>query len=207
MATARTIGLSPSFQILNEAVLLNQDAQVYGQKFDLVEVANTALERNQDLQAARFGLLASENEINRARSGLFPQIGVIGSYTTRNDSPSVNLGLFPEQTADVAVSLDQLIYSDPVAAGVTIQTELQASREAELRELRLDVVQAATTAYYLVLNAESQLRIQESNLRVSRTNLELAQNRVTLGISTLSDVYRWEAEVARAQIIVVSAQV
>jgi outer membrane protein TolC len=206
MATARMIGLSPSFQVLNEAVLLNQDAQVYGQRFDLVEVATTALERNQDLQAARFGLLASENEINRARSGLFPQVGVSGSYTTRNDSPAVILGLFPEQTADLAVSLDQLIYSDPVAAGVTIQTELQASREAELHELRLDVVQAATTAYYLVLNAESQLRIQENNLRISRTNLELAQNRVTLGISTMSDVYRWEAEVARAQIVVVSAR-
>ena len=111
------IGLSPSFQILNEAVLLNQDAEVFGQRFDLVEVANMALLRNQDLQAAQFGVLASANEINRARSGLFPQIGLSGSYTTRNDSPAVNLGLFPEQTTDVAVDLNQLIYSDSVAAG------------------------------------------------------------------------------------------
>lgn len=206
LATARMIGLSPSFQVLNEAVLLNQDAQIYGQVLGLVDVADMALRQNQDLQAARFGLLASENEISRARSGLLPQVGLTGSYTTRNDSPSVNLGLFPEQTADVAVNLDQLIYSDSVAAGVTIQKALQRSREAELRELRLDIVQAATTAYYLVLNAQSQLRVQENNLQISRTNLELAQNRVTLGTSTLADVYRWEAEVARAQVIVVSAR-
>lgn len=206
MATARAIGLSPSFQVLNEAVLLNQDAKIYGEVYRLVDIANLALEQNQDLQAARFGLLASENEINRARSGLFPQVGLSGSYTTRNDSPSVALGLFPEQSTDVAVSLDQLIYSDSVAAGVTIQKELQRSREAELQELQLDVVQAATTAYYLVLNAESQLRVQENNLKVSRTNLELAQNRVTLGTSTLADVYRWEAEVARAQVVVVGAR-
>jgi len=206
MATARLIGLSPSFQILNEAVLLNQDAEVLGQEFNLVRIASMALERNQDLQAAQFGVLAAQKEINRARSGLFPQVGLSGSYTWRNDSPAVELGLFPEETADAALTLDQLIYSDSVAAGVTIQEELQVSREAELRELRLDVVQAATTAYYLVLNAQSQLRIQENNLEISRTNLELAQNRVTLGISTLADVYRWEAEVARAQVIVVGAR-
>jgi outer membrane protein TolC len=206
MATARMIGLSPSFDILNEAVLLNQDAQIHGQVFNLVDIAETALLMNQDLQAAQFGVLASANEVNRARSAMFPQVGLSGSYTTRNDSPSVTLGLFPEQSTDAAISLDQLIYSDSVAAGVTIQKELQRNREAELQKLRLDVVQAATTAYYLVLNARSQLRVQENNLRISRTNLELAQNRVTLGTSTLADVYRWEAEVARAQVVVVSAR-
>ena len=206
MATARMIGLSPSFQVLNDAVLINQDAQIYGEVFGLVHVANTALEKNQDLQAAQFGVLAAANEINRARSGLFPQVGLTGSYTTRNDSPSVLLGLFPEQTTDAAISLDQLIYSDSVAASVTIQEELQRNREAELHKFRLDVVQAATTSYYVALNAESQLKVQENNLNITRRNLELAENRVTLGISTLADVYRWEAEVARAQVLVVSAR-
>ena len=206
MATARTIGLSPSFQVLNEAVLLNQDAAYVGEHFNLVNIAREALQRNQDLQAARFGVLASENAIGAARSGLFPQLGLSGSYTTRNDSPAVNLGLFAEQSTDAAVTLDQLIYSDSVAAGVTIQKELQRSRESELHELRLDIVQAATTAYYVVLNAQSQLRVQENNLQITRTNLELAQNRVTLGTSTMADVYRWEAEVARAQVLVVGAR-
>lgn len=67
-------------------------------------------------------------------------------------------------------------------------------------------MQAATTAYYIVLNAQSQLLVQENNLKITRQNLELAQNRVTLGISTLSDVYRWEAEEARAQILVIDAR-
>ena len=206
MATARTIELSPSFQVMNDAVLLNQDDEIVGEYFSLVDVARTALERNQDLQAAQFGVLAGESDIGSARSGLFPQVGLSGSYTTRDDSPSVSAGLFAEQTTDAALSLDQLIYSDSVAANVTIQKELQRSREAQLNELRLDVVQAATTAYYLVLNAQSQLQVQENNLNITRTNLELAKNRVTLGTSTLADVYRWEAELARSQVLVVSAR-
>jgi len=206
MATARTIELSPSFQVMNEAVLLNQDAEIGGEQLSLVDIARTALAKNQDLQAAQFGVFAGESNIGAARSGLFPQIGLSGSYTTRDASPAVSAGLFAEQSTDAALSLDQLIYSDAVAANVMIQKELQRSREAQLHELRLDIVQAATTAYYIVLNAQSQLLVQENNLNISRTNLELANNRVTLGTSTLADVYRWEAEVARSQVLVVSAR-
>lgn len=206
MATARTIELSPSFQVMNDAVLLNQDDEIVGEYLSLVDIARTALENNQDLQAAQFGVLAGESDIGAARSGLFPQVGLSGSYTTRDESPSVTAGLFAEQSTDAALSLDQLIYSDAVAANVTIQKELQRSREAQLHELRLDIVQAATTAYYLVLNAQSQLQVQDNNLNITRTNLELAQNRVTLGTSTLSDVYRWEAELARSQVLVISAR-
>ena len=45
--------------------------------------------------------------------------------------------------------------------------------------------------------------MQENNLRISKANLELAKNRVSVGSSTAADVYRWQAEVARAQILVV----
>ena len=206
MATARLIGLSPSFEVLNAAILLNQDAEISGEQYSLVDIANIALEQNQDLQAAQFGTQAGAYDINRARSSLLPQLGLSGSYTALNESPAVALGFSAERSADAALRLDQLIYSDPVAANVTIQQELQRNREAALQEFRLDVVQAATTAYYIVLNAQSQLVVQENNLRITRTNLELAENRVTLGISTLSDVYRWEAELARAQILVIDAR-
>jgi len=63
---------------------------------------------------------------------------------------------------------------------------------------------AASTSYYAVLNARSQLAVQENNLRISKANLELAKTRVRLGSSTAADVYRWQAEVARAQILVLN---
>jgi len=206
METARLIGLSPSFEVLNDAILLHQDAEIGGELYSLIDIANIALQRNQDLQAVQYGALAGEYEINRARSSLMPQVGLSGSYTALNDSPAVRLGFSAERSSDAVLSLDQLIYSDPVAANVTIQKELQRSREAALQEFRLDVVQAATTSYYIVLNAQSQLLVQENNLKITRTNLALAENRVTLGTSTLSDVYRWQAEVARAQILVIDAR-
>ena len=46
-------------------------------------------------------------------------------------------------STDAAISLDQLIYSDSVAAGVTIQKELQRNREAELQMEQMQLMFAA----------------------------------------------------------------
>jgi len=204
MATARQIGLSPSFDLLNDAVLLNRVPDVTGEEYGLVEIALMAIEQNQDLLAETYGVQASLEEIARARANLLPQIGASTSYTARNDSPLVTAGLSSERTADAAISVDQLLYSDAASANLKIQKEIQKSRLASFDEFKLDVVLAASTSYYTVLNARSQLAVQENNLRISQANLELAKNRVSVGSSTAADVYRWQAEVARAQILVLN---
>ena len=206
METARKIDLSISFDVLGEAVLLNQDVEVAGQQYGLVDIARAALEFNQDLQAESFGVQAGLEEIARARSSLLPNIDASASYTTRNDSPTVAAGLFAERSSDAAVGFDQLIYSDAAVANLKIQKELQNTRLASLDQFRLDVIQAATVSYYTVLNARSQLAVQENNLTITRANLELAEDRVRLGTSSQADVYRWQAEEARAQILVLNSR-
>ena len=206
MATARSIGVSPSFEVLGDAVLLNEDAVVTGERYGLVDIARMALDQNQDLLAESFGVQAGLQDIARARSSLLPQLGASAGHTVRRDSPSVAAGLFAERSSDAAISVDQLLYSDAASANFTIQKELQRTRLASLREFTLDVIQVATTSYYTVLNARSQLAVQENNLRITRANLELAADRVRLGSSTRADLYRWQAEVARAQIRVLNAR-
>ena len=206
METARLIGVSPSFDVLNNAVLLNQDEVVSGQVFGLVDIAIEALAENQALQAEAFGFRAATQEIARARSNLLPQLDLSAGYTARKDSPTVAVGLLPERSSDAALGVSQLLYSDTATANLTIQRELHRAREASLTQFRLDIVQIATTAYYSVLNARSQLAVEENNLSISRANLELAEDRVRLGTSTPADVYRWQAEVARAQIRVFNAR-
>ena len=206
MATARRIGLSLSFDVLNDSVLLNQEEEIYGEVFGLVEIAELALAENQDLLAESYGVQAGLEDISSARSSLLPQFGLSASHIVRNDSPSVRLGLLAEESSDAALSFDQLLYSDAASANLTIQKELQRTRLSSFQQFRLDVIQVATTSYYQVLNARSQLTVQENNLRISRANLELAENRVRLGNSTAADVYRWQAEVARAQIVLLDAR-
>lgn len=206
MRTARQINVSPSFVVMSEAVMLNQAIETDGREFGLADVAREALEQNQDLLAESYGLQAGLSEVSAARANLLPQIGATANYTTRKTSPTVSAGLLAERSTDSALSINQIIYSDAASANYSIQKSLQETRAASLEQARLDIVQAATTSYYILLNARSQLGVQENNLRISRANLELAQTRVDLGMSTSADVYRWQAEVAQAQIRVLSAR-
>lgn len=204
MATARAIGLSPSFDVLADAVLLNRVAAAEGDEYGLVEIARMSIEQNQDLLAETYGVQAGLEEIARARANLLPQVGASAGHTVRKDSPSVSAGIFAERSSDASISVNQLLYSDAAAGNLRIQKAIQESRLASLDEFKLDVVLAATTSYYAVLNARSQLAVQENNLRISQANLELAENRVSIGSSTAADVYRWQAEVARAQVLVLN---
>ncbi|MEM9058243.1 MAG: TolC family protein, partial [Pseudomonadota bacterium] len=206
METARQLGISPSFDILAVATLLNELPTVAGDEYGLFEVAERAVQQNQDVVSQAFGTLAGAEDIITARGELFPQVDASAGYDVRRESPVVESGLFAQRSADAALSLQQVIYADPLAANVTIQRQLQASREASLEELRLDIVQLATSAYYAVLNARSQLKVQENNLVVTRRNLELARNRVDLGTSSSAEIYRWESEEARSRIGVLDAR-
>ncbi len=200
METARTIGVSPSFAVMSEAVLLNQDETLTGDEYGLVEIARLAIRENQDLRAEQFGVEAGNENIALARSNLLPQLDASTGVTRRKETPTVSAGLFAERSTDAAISLSQLVYSDSASANLVIQRELQRTRMASLDQFRLDVILAATTTYYSVLNARSQVAVEENNLNISRANLQLAEDRVRLGTSTAADVYRWQAEVARAQI-------
>ncbi len=206
MATARQLGVSPSFDVLNSATLLHERPTATGRQFGLREIALEAVAQNQDLLAQQFATQAGFEETGIARSKLLPQFGLTATHDQRKVSSVVSAGLFPKGSTDGAVSLQQLIYSDSAAANVTIQKQLQNAREASLHETRLSIIQAATAAYYTVLNARSQLGVQDNNLNVTRRNLRLAQNRVELGSSSSADVYRWQAEEARAQILVLDAR-
>jgi len=206
METARLLAVSPSFNVLNSAVLLHERATATGQLFGLIEIAEEAVAQNQDLLAQNFATLAGFEETGIARSRLLPQLGLSANYDVRDVSPLVEAGLFAEERTDGALSLQQLIYSDPAAANLTIQKQLQLAREASLHETRLNIIRAATAAYYTVLNTRSQLGVQENNLVVTRRNLHLAQTRVDLGSSSMADVYRWQAEEARAQVLVLNAR-
>ena len=206
METARRLGISPSFNILSIATLINERAAATGAEYGLVEIAERAIQQNQDLVSQTFGTEAGAEDVASARANLLPQIDASASGSQRRISPAVETGLFAERSTDAGLALQQVIYADPLAANLTIQRQLQVSREESLSEFRLDIVQLTTSAYYSVLNARSQLGVEENNLSVTRRNLELAKNRVDLGMSSSADIYRWEAEEARAQIRVLDAR-
>lgn len=205
METARAIDLSPRFEVLSEAELLNPEPVSNGPTFDLVSVARMALDGNLDLAASAFDVEVGEQSVATARANLLPQISVSGSTTTRRDNPLTRIPGSPERSTAGAVTLNQLVYSEAARAGYQQEKSLQDGRVAALDAVRLDQVLNATTAYLDALRAGNQLKIQQDNLSLTKSNLELARDRVRAGSASNADVFRWEARLATARSDVLSA--
>ena len=207
MATARAIGISPSFDILGKAVLLNEEPEPQGRKLSLASVAEEAVAANLDLRTAALQLQASEGIVDQALAERLPQLGIRLGYARLNDdSTSVISGAAAEQSSSAIFTLTQLVYSDAVNANVEIQRYLQQNRSALKRQLELDIIQAAVISYLNLLKAQTFIHIRRENMDLSRTNLELARDRQRIGVASPAEVYRWESELATSNQALYHAQ-
>ncbi|MEM9593933.1 MAG: TolC family protein [Acidobacteriota bacterium] len=200
MATARAIDRSPRFDVLIEAVLIEEDAESEGPLLDLGQAAREAVDANLDLLAQRLGTEAGIQDIVAARAALRPSVDAQVSLEQLDGASSLVVsGAAAQRSTSAALSVSQLVWSEEARAGVDLQQLAQVAREAELEAFRLDTIQLATVAYLDTLRAETQVRVQRDNLALTRSNLELAQDRVDAGSATAADVYRWQSQLATAR--------
>ena len=200
LQTAQRLDVWPSYRVLVESVIVGDDPGAGGLGWDLDLVAKEAVRINQNLMAKRLEVEAGSLDVDEARSAFFPQISADLTNTYLDSgSAAVSSGGAAESSLSGAVTLSQLIWSEPSRGNLDVLRQVQLSREAELEQFRLDTVQNATVAFLNILRAETQTRVQRNNLERTRESLELARNRVELGSTSPADVYRWERELATAR--------
>lgn len=197
MKTARRIGVSPSWRLLLEADVLHRDELEGVETRSLRDAVSEAVRLNLDLIARQRSLAAGEQEVERSRSVLLPQIdlGALGVQID-DDRAGASLGSRAERELSASATLSQLLFSDRALAGVSIQSRLQEGREASYEALRLDIALEAATAYLNLLRVKSLVEVLRNNLELTRSNLELAQIRRSVGAANPSEVYRWESRIA-----------
>jgi outer membrane protein TolC len=207
MATARAIGIYPSWQILTEADLLNEDIRKAKRSLTLYGVVQEAIKANLDLAAAERNVLAGAQRVMEARSVLFPQIDIGANYTMIDeDRAKVSNGIQPERQLTGTADATQLIYSDRAWTNYTVEKHLQDSRSEDWETLKLDIIQISATAYLNVLRAKNIERIQKDNLKLTRENLERARIRESIGAAGPEEVYRWESQIANSRQAVLYAE-
>lgn len=206
-ATATRIGVSPPFEVIIEAVTIDEALPPGAETVDLAEVMVRAQAQNLDVAATEAAVAAGVEQVGIAKAELLPQIGIgLGGFLIDKDSATY----FPtasERTVSGSAGLTQIIWSDRAWAGYSIEKHLQDAREGELDRVRLDVGLEAATAYITVLRAQTRLQIQRQNLTFSRTNLERADVRVAVGDANRSELYRWQSKIAGEQSQVMEAAV
>ncbi len=197
MATARAIGVHPSWRVLTEAELLRNEPANVTRRLSLASAAREAVAANLDLLAADRSVAAGRQAVRAAGAALRPQVTASGgAETIDRDRAESSFGLQPVWTSAGSVGVSQLLFSDGARARAAIERHVQASREQSRAELRLDVAQGAAVGYLDVLRAKAFERIQRENLTLTRSNLELAQSRRRIGVARASEVIRWENQIA-----------
>lgn len=197
MATARAIGVHPSWRVLTEAELLRNEPANVTRRLSLASAAREAVAANLDLLAADRSVAAGRQAVRAAGAALRPQVTASGgAETIDRDRAESSFGLQPVWTSAGSVSVSQRLYSDGARARATIERHVQTSRNESREELRLDVTQGAAVGYLDVLRAKAFERIQRENLTLTRSNLELAQSRRRIGVARASEVIRWENQIA-----------
>jgi outer membrane protein len=205
MATVRAIDKWPTFQVLTEADLLNEE-ELAGARLSLFEAVRQAMDGNLELAAANRKVEAGVGNVGQARSDLLPQVlvGTAGIIAGRGPN-TFGTGADPGQSALVGGGFRQTLYSDDIWTRYRVEQQMQVSREEERNGLRLDIGQDAAIAYLNVLRAKTVRRTYKDNLTLTRSNLELAFARESAGYALRDEVFRWESEIANGQKTVVSA--
>lgn len=200
MATARAIQVYPNWSLITEAELIQDETAGVSRKLTLAEAARQAVDVNLDLAAGDESVAAGLQDIREARSFLFPRLEVSSFSQLARSSVTQ-----PQRVAGGGAALTQLVYSEPVRSNIEIQEHLQASREQEREQIRLDIVQQAAIAYLNVLRAKTFERIQRENLGLTRSHLELSRSRLEIGVARASEVIRWENQIANNRRDVIDA--
>ncbi|MEO0412113.1 MAG: TolC family protein [Pseudomonadota bacterium] len=206
MATARALNISPSFDVLSTAKLINNIEETVARIYSLTQVARLAVDENLALMAQRFQAQQAKARIAEARGQLLPQVSADVSFLQRRETTNVRSGFAARNSTDGSITLTQSIFTEEFWAAYAIQKYSALSERALLREVELDIIQSATQTYLSVLREKTSLEQAVFNLDITRENLRLARNRVSVGTEDASDLYRWQSEQATAQQAVLASK-
>ena len=209
MATARAIGIYPTWSVLTEAELLNEEPAETERRLSLDSAVREAIAVNLDLAVQEKKVASGKQAVRQVRSRLLPQIDLeAGGVIIDDDRATAGWGANPERTFSGSATATQLIYDDEAWSDYKVEKHRQTSREEERETLRLDIAFDAAVAYLNVLRAKTLERIQKDNLKLTRANLERAHARVSIGVASRAELFRWESEIAnkRQDVLAVEAQ-
>ncbi len=206
MQTARAIGYSPTWRILEIADLLYKEDNGIKTQINLLDAVEQAIDSNLSLQIDKLDLAIAQDQVNNARSPLLPQID-IGAGVTQIDRDRAGFQQ-AQRSSDADITASQLLYSETARSGYDVAKYLEQAEDAALKASILDVIQTSATAYLQLLLTQATEKIRESNLNVTETNLELAETRLKIGYSDRSDMLRWKSQLAtdRSNLYISQAQ-
>ncbi len=198
-ATMEQIDIYPSFGVLSKAsmIAIIPKRNVH---YTIESAVAHALENNLNYLTEKKNGEIQNTEIRIAQSNLRPN-GELSSSVLNLDSRSAQLlaaanQLTPQTEWSGNFQVNQVLYSEPANANVSIQKMLLESEKQGLLSLQLDLVLDVCTAYLRLLQTHANLNIQNNNVQTTSKNLNIVKTKANIGTVSLADVYGFESQLA-----------
>jgi outer membrane protein len=153
---------------------------------------------------------ASEARVRGAKSGYYPQVDAVGSYTRVGPTPAIDIGggqtflLFPANNYLADLGLRQTVYDfGKRSTGTALaRTRVEGAGEAlDLTEVTL--AYGTIETFYTILYLQESLQIQRDNVAALGEHLDAVRRQVEAGTATEFDVLTTQVRIARAQNVAV----
>lgn len=182
----------------------------------LTQAINIALANNTDIKRSLLTLENAEEQVRLAWSEVLPDISGSASYTRNLEIPVnfVPAAFFdPDAPPDELVPLQfgtdnnwtggltvsQTLFRGEAVVGIRSSRLYQEAQNENLRSVTQQIVTQTRLAYYNVLVAEEQLRLQESAVERLRENLEENRSRQRAGLVDEYDVMQVEVQLSNQE--------
>lgn len=199
-ATAKRIGVYPPWRLLSQGRLIGDQPVEQKEQMHILNVVERALACNRDLEAERLFVRASCYETTQRKSALLPQLSMDSQALAIDaDRARAASGSAPQRRLTAGVQFSQTLLDDKAWSAYQIEQRAQYAREWVREGIELDTQLAALLAYFGVLRAEAEQKIIRDNVELNRANLRVAEERVDSGEARLSEMYRWQSEIALSQ--------
>lgn len=201
METARQIGIYPNFDQMSDATLVNLDQVETDNVLSLNQAIAIALKNNLSVKIQEKQVGIQKAEVDIAKGDRLPDVSISTALNVVDDITALTYqGVQGQVNWLASGNVTQLIYSEPVFANIAIQKMLTEVEDATLRQQQYDIVIDVANAYMNILYAKNNLNIQQQNVARNKENYDISKNKEMIGYVGASDLNRWVAELANANI-------
>jgi len=200
MAQAKRAGFFPSWDYMRKGELINFEEAEKPERFiGFKDALEMAIRKNEDVATKQVELESAKEMLNMAKSAFRPTLNLsAGALLIDDDRAKVARGTSPEKSLNVALQLQQIIYSDEVFALRDKAVFNERAKKYLSEQAKLDIVETTSSAYLNVLRARTYLKITRDNLETTKANYNLAKARDIAGAANPAELHRWSAKIAMA---------
>lgn len=176
----------------------------------LTEAIQVALANNSQIKRSLLDLKIADEEVTKAWSSVLPDISTSATYTRNLEIPVnfvpaqffnpnapagelVPLQFGTDNNWQGGLSVEQTLFRGEAFVGISSSKLFKAAQAENLRATTQQIVTQSRLAYYKVLVAEEQLRLQQAT--VERLEKNLAENRARLEAGLVDEYAVLQVEV------------